>query len=167
MRFLIALPLCSALMLMSGCATVTRGTTDTLVVESEPSGAQVILSNGMTGQTPTAFKLSRKDAVVVEIKKEGYEPIKVNVQPQISGGGSMGMAGNVLVGGLVGAAIDAGSGAMNDLKPNPIKVKLVPLPQPEPLDTRSYLERLKAQRDSGAISESEYRRKRAEILKGL
>lgn len=34
------------------------------------------------------------------------------------------MAGNVVVGGLIGAAVDAGSGAMKDLKPNPIQVNL-------------------------------------------
>jgi hypothetical protein len=35
------------------------------------------------------------------------------------------MAGNVLVGGLIGVAIDAGSGATKELKPNPLVVKLV------------------------------------------
>ena len=117
----------STLLLTSGCATVTRGTTDTLVIESDPPGAQVTLSNGMSGQTPASFKLSRKSAVVVDIAKAGYEPVKVNVQPQISGAGGAGMAGNVLVGGLIGVAVDAGTGAMNDLKPNPIQVRLAPL----------------------------------------
>jgi hypothetical protein len=37
------------------------------------------------------------------------------------------MAGNIVLGGLIGAAVDAGSGAMKELKPNPIVVKLVPL----------------------------------------
>jgi hypothetical protein len=34
------------------------------------------------------------------------------------------MAGNVLVGGLIGIGVDAYSGAMNDLVPNPLSVKL-------------------------------------------
>lgn len=123
----VTLLLGSTLLLTSGCATITRGTTDTLVVESDPPGATVTLSNGMRGQTPSSFKISRKTALVVDIEKAGYEPLKVNVQPQISGAGGAGMAGNVLVGGLIGAAVDAGTGAMNDLKPNPIQVRLVPL----------------------------------------
>lgn len=37
------------------------------------------------------------------------------------------MAGNVVLGGFIGAAVDAGTGAAKQLKPNPIKVTLVPL----------------------------------------
>lgn len=39
-------------LLQSGCATVTRGTTEQLMIQSEPSAAQVRLSNGFTGGTP-------------------------------------------------------------------------------------------------------------------
>lgn len=117
---------------VSGCATVTRGTKDTLVIESEPAGADVRLSNGMTGKTPTSFKLPRKHPLVVNIEKEGYEPISVNVNSQVSGAGAAGMAGNVLVGGLVGAVVDPLSGAMKDLRPNPVKVTLVPLTKDAP-----------------------------------
>ncbi len=110
---------------MAGCASITRGTTDTLIVESNPSGADVRLSNGMTGKTPAAFKLPRKDSLVVTITKDGYESIEINVIPQIVGAGSAGMAGNIVFGGLIGAAVDASTGAMHDLKPNPISVNLV------------------------------------------
>ncbi len=57
------------LIFLSGCSTITRGTTEALVIDSEPSNAEVRLSNGMSGTTPTSFKLKRKDAVVVTIKK--------------------------------------------------------------------------------------------------
>lgn len=111
----------------SGCATVTRGTKDTLVVESDPAGAEVRLSTGQTGKTPTSFKLPRGDSLVVTIAKEGYETVMVNVNSQVVGAGAAGMAGNVLVGGFIGAGVDAFSGAMKDLKPNPVSVKLVRL----------------------------------------
>lgn len=123
----ISLILVVAASLLSGCATVTRGTKDTLVVESDPPGAKVKLSNGLYGKTPTSFKLSRKDHLTVTIEKAGYESLSIDVRPQISGAGGAGMAGNVLVGGIIGVAVDAGSGAMNDLKPNPISVKLNPI----------------------------------------
>jgi hypothetical protein len=58
--------------LLYGCATVTRGTNDVLVVESKPAGATVLLSNGMTDKTPTSFKVPRKNPLVVKIKKDGY-----------------------------------------------------------------------------------------------
>ena len=34
------------------------------------------------------------------------------------------MAGNVLLGGLIGAGVDASTGAMNELVPNPLHVVL-------------------------------------------
>lgn len=123
-----------AVLLTSGCATITRGTKDTLVVESDPAGANVTLSNGQTGRTPTSFKLPRKDNLIVTISKEGYETLTVNVNSQVSGAGAAGMAGNVLVGGLVGVVVDPLTGAMKDLRPNPVKVTMVPLKKPEPAE---------------------------------
>jgi hypothetical protein len=37
------------------------------------------------------------------------------------------MAGNVLLGGIVGAAVDVITDATKDLRPNPVKVTLVPV----------------------------------------
>src|ERR1700712_4741590 len=109
-----------ALGLISGCASVTRGTKDTLVVESDPAGAEVRLSTGGTGKTPTSFQLPRKKTLEVYIEKEGYEPLTVHVSSQISGTGAVGMAGNVLIGGIIGIGVDTWTGASKDLRPNPI-----------------------------------------------
>jgi len=116
---------CAVLVITSGCATITRGTTQALVIESEPPGADVELSNGLRGKTPTSFKVKRNENLVVTIKKEGYETVTANVTSQVAGAGAAGMAGNVILGGLIGAAVDAGSGAMKELKPNPLKVNLL------------------------------------------
>jgi hypothetical protein len=45
----------------------------------------------------------------------------------MSGGGGAGFAGNILAGGLIGMGVDATSGAMNDLMPNPLHVDLLPV----------------------------------------
>jgi hypothetical protein len=128
MEKLIPLTLASValLILCGGCATITRGTTEALVVESDPPGASVHLSSGLSGYTPTSFTVKRGQALVVTITKAGYEQVTVNVTPQIASGGAAGMAGNIIFGGLIGAAVDAGSGAMKELKPNPIRVNLHP-----------------------------------------
>lgn len=95
-----------------------------LVVESEPSGAKVTTSVGLQGTTPATFQLPRKGALVVTIAKEGYETATVNVIPQVAGAGGAAMAGNVFLGGIIGAAVDAGTGSIYDLKPNPVRVVL-------------------------------------------
>lgn len=114
-------------LILSGCATITRGTKEALVINSDPVGAKVTTSTGLQGTTPATFKVSRKGGFVVTIEREGYETVRVQVDSQVAGGGAAGMAGNVILGGLIGAAIDAGSGAMKKLVPNPIDVKLVPV----------------------------------------
>lgn len=43
-----------------------------------------------------------------------------------AGAGGAGMAGNVILGGLIAAAVDANSGATQDLVPNPLVVHLTP-----------------------------------------
>lgn len=113
-----------ALIFLTGCGTITRGSKDVLVVESEPSGAKVTTSVGLQGTTPATFQLPRKGALVVTIAKEGYETATVNVIPQVAGAGGAAMAGNVFLGGIIGAAVDAGTGSMYDLKPNPVRVVL-------------------------------------------
>lgn len=160
-----------AVLFFSGCATVTRGTKDTLVVESDPAGADVRLSTGQIGKTPSSFKLKRGDALTVTISKEGYETVNVNVTPQIVGAGAAGMAGNVLVGGLIGAGVDAWSGAMKDLKPNPVRVTMVKLATAEPAKAvaaektlADKLKELKAALDGGLITKEEYERERAKLV---
>ena len=130
-QFVLAGTALAALPFIIGCASVTRGTKDTLVVESDPVGAIVRLSTGQSGKTPTSFQLPRKKAFDVYLEKEGYEPLTVHVSSQISGKGSLGVAGNVLVGGLIGVGVDAITGAAKDLKPNPVIVKMVPLKKSE------------------------------------
>lgn len=115
------------LLLGSGCATITRGTHEALVIESTPNGAEVRLSNGLAGSTPGSFKVRRKGDIDVTIAKPGYETVTVHVTTQVAKAGALGMAGNVLVGGLIGAGVDAMSGGMLEHRPNPVQVTLVPL----------------------------------------
>lgn len=122
MRFYMIAGLCLAL---GGCATVTRGSNDTWTVNTEPSGAAVRTTNQFAcDSTPCTFKMARKSEFDVTITKPGYKNWTGHVTHHVSGAGGAGMAGNVLLGGLIGAGVDAYSGAMNDIVPNPLSVKL-------------------------------------------
>lgn len=111
---------------LSACATVTRGTKQALVIETDPPGALVEV-NGQRATTPTSFKLSRKFEGPVRISKQGYETVTVQITSQVSTAGGVGMAGNVIIGGLIGMGIDTATGSTNELRPNPIHVQLVRL----------------------------------------
>lgn len=112
----------AALVATSGCATITRGTTQEIAVDSTPQGARVETTGGATYTTPAAIKLQRNISHNLLFEKAGYEPAKAVVTPSVSGGGAAGMAGNLLFGGIIGGAIDAGSGAMYDLSPTRVHV---------------------------------------------
>ncbi|MFA4900435.1 MAG: PEGA domain-containing protein [Brevundimonas sp.] len=110
---------------LAACATMTRGTTQEFTVESTPPGAQATTSNGFEcAATPCTFRMSRKDAFNITVSKEGYVSQTHEITSSMSGAGGAALAGNVLVGGIIGGAVDATSGALNDLKPNPLVVTL-------------------------------------------
>lgn len=113
-------------LLMQGCATITRGTTEVLVIETTPSGADVSLSNGLRCFSPCALEVKRKSNLVIDITKAGFDPVRMNVLSEVAGAGAAGMAGNVVLGGLIGAGVDAASGATKRLVPNPVRVTLNP-----------------------------------------
>ncbi|HTK34144.1 MAG TPA: PEGA domain-containing protein [Caulobacteraceae bacterium] len=110
---------------LGACATVTRGTNAAWEVSSNPPGAAVTTTNGMQcAATPCSLKMSRKSEFVATITKPGYKPATVQVTHKVGTGGGAAMAGNVLVGGLIGGGLDLATGAMNDLTPNPVTVTL-------------------------------------------
>ncbi|MEM7099013.1 MAG: PEGA domain-containing protein [Pseudomonadota bacterium] len=115
------------LIVLSGCATITRGTNEAFVIETKPAGAEVSSSTGWSCVTPCSVKVKRRGDFVLTIEKQGFETLTTNVTSSVDGAGAAGMAGNVLVGGIIGAGVDAGTGAMHSHKPNPLVVELVPM----------------------------------------
>lgn len=112
---------------LSACATITRGSSDAWEVSSDPGGARVETTNGHYCEaTPCAIRMKRKSQFVATVTKPGYEPAKITVTHKTAGAGAAGVAGNVLVGGVIGLGVDAISGASQDLTPNPAFVKLEP-----------------------------------------
>lgn len=125
MKKLSHLTIIAALVIVfTGCASITRGTKEVVVIDTTPQDAEVRLSTGMTGRSPASFEVGRRDTITVMISKPGYVSRTIVLQSEVGGGGAAGMAGNVLFGGIIGAGVDAGTGAMYEHKPNPLMVVL-------------------------------------------
>lgn len=124
MHFLKIVLLSVVSMMLINCATVTRGRTQAFTITSNPSNADVRLSSGLNCTTPCTLTVNRRPGFAVTVSKEGFVTQTSNVASQISGGGGTAMAGNVLLGGLIGAGVDASTGAMNELIPNPLHFEL-------------------------------------------
>src|SRR5262249_29388962 len=126
MRILRIVALCA---FAGGCASITRGTTENLGITSTPPGAEAIISgleNPTSCVTPCSVVVKRNADISVAVQKPGYEPQTIQLTREIAGAGVAGVAGNVLVGGVVGVGVDAVTGAARDHKPNPVIVTLQP-----------------------------------------
>lgn len=123
---------------LSGCATITRGTSEAFVVNTIPSGAHVQLSTGQSCTTPCTLNESRKSSFGLVIEKPGYKPVATRVVSEMDTRGATNLAGNALltnpIGIGIGAGVDMLSGATKKLTPNPLSVVLENAEQnPEPV----------------------------------
>jgi hypothetical protein len=105
---------------MSGCATVINGTSQDYEMASKPEGAKVTLSNGQSCTAPCRISLKRRNDLTATVELDGYKTEKVYIQSRTGGAG----VGNILLGGVIGAGVDASNGSMNSLYPRPLNVKL-------------------------------------------
>lgn len=112
---------------LGACATVVRGTKQKFTIESSPPAAKATTSLGVECTTPCTFKTDRKHRFTVTVSKEGYETQTVPVGRHMTKeGGIITFGGNWIIGGAIGMGVDASSGAMFDLWPNPLHVRLKP-----------------------------------------
>lgn len=126
--FLAALAVVAFGLGLSGCATVTRGTTEEVRVVVDPSDARVETTIGLscTGM-PCKLQAKRKTEFTVTASKPGYKSESVFVSTGLSAGGAAGVAGNIVLGGVIGVGVDAISGASLSHTPNPVLIALEPL----------------------------------------
>jgi hypothetical protein len=169
------------LLVTSGCALVVNGTTQRIGVSSTPPGATVMIDNQQRVVTPASILLARDESHTFFFKKEGYQDDSFVITSDTSGW----VWGNVLIGGLLGAAVDFSTGAARKLSQDSVHVTLAQIPTvlsqtptavPASLTTENslgggqreaQLRELKDLLDKGLITQEEYDEKRAEILKGI
>ena len=113
--------------LCSGCATIVKGSSQPVLVKTNPAGASCELSRegkaiAVVDATPATVTVEKsKVDISISCKKAGHVETNVNL-PSTFQAWSL---GNVLLGGLVGIAVDAGSGAINEYQTE-ILVTLMP-----------------------------------------
>ena len=103
----------------AGCASVTTGTSQTLTIDTIPSGADCTLTReglviGRVNPTPVSIAVQRtRNNISVTCTKSGYQEATYLNKSGLEGA----TFGNVILGGLVGVAVDAASGANNKYDP--------------------------------------------------
>lgn len=118
-------------LVLGSCASVTRGTTAQVQINSNPPEAQARTSMGHTCITPCTLQFSRRDEFTVLFAKPGFHSTEIAVRTQVAGSGAAGFAGNIILGGVVGMVVDASTGATLEHVPNPVSATLLPLKKGE------------------------------------
>jgi hypothetical protein len=71
---LVLTSICLFIFLFNGCATLFTGSSDSVTINSDPSGAKAYLNGNFIGNTPVTNVLKRDKDYNVVVKKDGYEP---------------------------------------------------------------------------------------------
>lgn len=67
-------------LLLSSCATLFTGTTQSVTIDSQPQGANIIVDGRLVGTTPARVRLNRDlnaifdDGIFIRLEKDGYIP---------------------------------------------------------------------------------------------
>jgi hypothetical protein len=111
---------------LSGCATVVKGTTQSIAVTTPPvEGASCVLTSKegtWTVVTPGVAKVGKtKQDIQIHCTKSGYQDATATIPSNFEGW----TLGNVILGGLIGFGVDAATGAMNEY-PHAFAVPMTP-----------------------------------------
>jgi hypothetical protein len=116
------------MLVLAGCATITKGTTQTIGVDTPgvPGAMCTVTTQAgpQTVSTPGFLVLPRSSAAL---------PVRCSKACYQEAGGILGStfeamtAGNLVVGGVIGFGVDAMSGAINKY-PDQISIPMIPIP---------------------------------------
>lgn len=107
--------------LVWGCGTIMHGTTQTVGIGSNPTGAKITVDGMELGVTPMMVDLKRKSSHLVHIELPGYLPFDTTITKSVSGW----VFGNLIFGGIIGLAVDAVSGGLYELSPEQVQAGLI------------------------------------------
>jgi hypothetical protein len=134
---------------LGACATIVEGSNQSVTVSTDPTAATCELKRdgetiGVVNPTPGSVKIgkSRKD-VQVTCSKDDYKTRTASLNSSFEGM----TLGNLIFGGVIGLAVDAGSGAMHQY-PSNITLHLPPVEFQTPQERDQYYDgRVQAVRD--------------------
>jgi len=113
---------------VSGCGTIIQGTTQDIAITSSPSGARCDLDRNServatVAATPARAHVDKAwNNIAVTCTKRGYQTASANLES----GPSIGLFGNLLIGGVIGVGIDVATGGAYKY-PSSADLQFVPL----------------------------------------
>ncbi len=120
---------------LSGCASIIKGTTQSIAISTTPVGGANCLLSSKEGNwpvvTPGVVRVDKtKEDILIRCSMAGYQDAVATIPSDFQGW----TLGNLLIGGVIGVGVDAATGAMNEY-PHSFTVPMYPLGQHSSLHT--------------------------------
>ena len=109
------------------CASIFKGSSADIRVNSNPAGADIFINGIDRGQTPQTLSLKRNQDYVLTFKKDGYEDLNFEVSKKFDVGTAV--IGNIFSWGIIGIIVDVGTGAAYSLTPADVEANLASMQQ--------------------------------------
>ena len=143
MRILQTTLLLCGIWIVAGCATVTTGSNDTVTIDTDPTGATCHVTRGdkqigVVNPTPGSLEVPKSQHdLTVRCDREGY----LTSQGMIESGFQAMTLGNAILGGFIGLAVDAASGAMTRYEDG-VRVTMIPESFPTAAERDAFFDRV-------------------------
>jgi hypothetical protein len=126
LRSLAILPICIAVcsLILTSCATVFKGSTDTVVLNSRPPGAIVKINGTQRGTTPLTLELESNKPHNVLFIKDGFEEEYASITHSVAAGYVI--LDIIFILGFVPLIVDAATGNWNTLDQRELNIVLTP-----------------------------------------
>lgn len=123
----------ACLVCLSGCATIVSGSTQSIKIDSNPSGALVYVADVKTpgqrsqiGVTPAKVSV-KTTGIIITVEKEGYSSTTVSLHQKMNPW----VWGDIALTSPLSTSIDTSTGASKEYDPTEYNVELVPTSMPE------------------------------------
>jgi hypothetical protein len=156
MKTFTALLAAGSVLLLAGCATITKGTQQTITISTDPAGAVCNLTRdakplAVVNPTPGSIPIEKAmGSISILCKKPGY----LDAAGALASEFQAWTFGNIILGGLIGIAVDAASGAMHEY-PAMVTITLEPEIFATALERDAFFDKMKTnlQREVAEVRE--------------
>jgi hypothetical protein len=100
-----AIALLAATLLLQGCGTIMKGTTQRVPVTSTPPGAKVFVDGESAGTAPVMLRLKKRSTALIRVESPGFTPQEVQVTRSRGKFGRF-LLGNLLIASTIAYALD-------------------------------------------------------------
>lgn len=127
-----ALPLLLPVLLFLSCATVLKGSSETIKITSDPAAAPVYINDVFRGNTPISIPLSVREDAQIRVEAPGYDPETRSIQSSIS----LGYAFIDVMLMVVPLAVDIYTGSIYSFDDSTLHFQYAPVAPPPPKPKR-------------------------------